>query len=205
MENETEEQLVEQAVLGDRKALGALIAMHDRKLGAYIEAKLPAQVRAAVSTEDILQDCYMSAYVSITKFQAQGPGSFWAWLKTIAYRKMIDAGRKRSRQHLVDNSGVKRRVDPGESEVGGPISALADSYQGPSKDAMDQELRSAFRVAIAGLSERYREVVVMHYLQGLSRKQVAENLGLTEGAVRGLLFRARREIEEEIQRLSRFV
>lgn len=197
-----EEAFVAKAVTGDVQALESLLVTRHEQLLRYIERNLPANLQAKVSAEDLLQLTYLQVFKSITSFEPKGPGAFFAWLKTIASRKLIDATRS-----------IKHEKRVGQAPAGGSESQGYDNFMnkvaqtgaGAGTIAMTDELRGAFHVALANLPENYRTVVQLRYLDDLSLEEVAQQLGVTTGAARGLCHRARQAVRDEIQRMSRYI
>lgn len=204
-EQQNEAKLLAAAIGGDESSLESLlIGRHDQLL-RFLERQMPAKLQAKLAAEDLLQLTYLQVFKSIGKFEPQGPGSFYAWLKTIANRKLIDAARQRDREHLV---GQRPGVLSGSQSQSGYKSLLglvACSDAGPGGAAMADELRGAFHVALANLPSNYREVVQLRYIEDFSIEEVAQQLAITTGAARGLCHRARQSLREEIFRLSRFI
>jgi RNA polymerase sigma-70 factor (ECF subfamily) len=73
---------------------------------------------------------------------------------------------------------------------------------GPDQDAerpaMDKETFSRVRRAVQALPQKYREVVVLRYLQGLEPDEVGELLGIRVNAVQVRLNRARTRLKEQL-------
>jgi RNA polymerase sigma-70 factor (ECF subfamily) len=179
-----------------------LVSRHDQLL-RYIERNLPANLQAKVSAEDLLQMTYLQVFKAIGSFESKGPGAFFAWVKMIANRKLIDAARsnhheKRARQSPDNGSGSLSSYD-------NLLNKIAQTGAGAGTVAMTDELRGAFHVALANLPEHYRTIVQLRYLDDLSLEEVAQQLGVTTGAARGLCHRARQAVRDEIQRMSRFI
>jgi RNA polymerase sigma-70 factor (ECF subfamily) len=97
-------------------------------------------------------------------------------------------------------------VDPQEPEF--------DQYgfrNGPSEmsplsveDLMErEEVRAKLRRAIDGLPDNYRIVLILRDIEELDTAETAEKLGMTSGAVKVRLHRARLALREEIERLLR--
>jgi RNA polymerase sigma-70 factor (ECF subfamily) len=198
-----EEAFVAKAITGDVQALESLLVTRHEQLLRYIERSLPANLQAKVSAEDLLQLTYLQVFKSITSFEPKGPGAFFAWLKTIASRKLIDATRSIKHEKRVGQSPVAGSES--QSSYDTFINKVAQTGAGAGTIAMTDELRGAFHVALANLPENYRTVVQLRYLDDLSLEEVAQQLGVTTGAARGLCHRARQAVRDEIQRMSRFI
>lgn len=91
-----------------------------------------------------------------------------AWLMTIAYRAFLD------------HCGRRTQHEP----LGEPADARAEP---PDARAERDEQRSRVNAAIADLSEPIRQVVVIHYVGGLTLRQTAAAMGLSQGTVKSRL------------------
>jgi RNA polymerase sigma-70 factor (ECF subfamily) len=81
------------------------------------------------------------------------------------------------------------------------LEAAADAagLDDPSAAVERRESAERLRAALATLREVGREVVLLHDLEGLRHREIADLLGLSEGAVRVQLFRARRALRARLQ------
>lgn len=61
----------------------------------------------------------------------------------------------------------------------------------------EEELYAALRAKIAGLSQMYRDIIILHYYDGLSTKQISERLSIPEGTVTWRLSEARKKLKKE--------
>jgi RNA polymerase sigma factor (sigma-70 family) len=103
------------------------------------------------------------------------------WLYGVAYRTALKARAARARR-LAGEMHMRQRPQPTAHPAG--VSEL--------ELVLDQELNA--------LPDRYRLPVVLCDLEGLSRKEAAERLGVTEGTLSAQLFRARRRLAERLRR-----
>jgi RNA polymerase sigma-70 factor (ECF subfamily) len=202
-------ELVEQARSGQPLALDRLLIRLHPRLAARVERRLPPDVRAVFSTDDILQDVYSDAFRNIAQFsvrESQDAGeSFFRWLATIADHRVVDAVRSQraakrggNRQFHVGGS------PPVQSSIAPLVELLAGEGQTPSRDARGHELEEAIHAAIAGLYPAYREALELRYLLDLSPAQVAARMGRTEDAVHKLCGRAIGALREAIGDAGRF-
>ncbi len=67
---------------------------------------------------------------------------------------------------------------------------IIDSRQNPKEDAIQRSEINMIKIALTGLKEEYQNVIIWHYLDDLSIKEVAKMMGRTEQATRVLLHRA---------------
>lgn len=201
-EEELEARLLPRAVAGDRDAIEQLLVVRCEELLRYVQRKLPTSLNARIDAEDVLQQTYLEAWKAIGRFEPRGPRAFFAWLRTIAERKIIDATRRAGREEVLPQAPAS----PADSSISNQIERnVVSDGPGTGTKAMRGEMRGAFHVALATLPANYREVVELRYIQDLPLEEVATRLGITEGAARGLCHRARQALREAIGRLSRFV
>ena len=72
-----------------------------------------------------------------------------------------------------------------------------------SMEASDKEARAAIRVAVRALPDMYAGVIVLHYLEGLGVKEIAERLSMPVGTVKIRLHRGRAVLREKLERFGR--
>lgn len=132
--------------------------------------------------EDVVQDTFVSAYRYLDGFR--GDSSVLTWLMKIASSACLKKRRLKKNQ--------PRHLDElDETRVPGPGAGAGES---PDSLVISAEKQARFRAALALLPEHYRVVVVLRDLEGLSVKETAEALDLTESAVKVRLHRARAKL-----------
>jgi RNA polymerase sigma-70 factor, ECF subfamily len=197
--------LVEQALAGDATALEQLLLAYYQRLLDQITRQIPSGMTGKISGEDVLQQTYLQAFRSIGSFDPQSAHSFYAWLKKIAERILIDAARRDGREIAVSGPIHKPQADAADSSYAGLLSQIMDNDASPTTKMMAGEALRALHVALAGMQEDCREAIQLRYLEGRSRKEVAQIMGRTENVVHHLCKKGRVHLREELQRLSRFV
>jgi len=176
-----EEQLSEQAAVGDTDALRELFYGVDADVRARIEAKFSRSYRRVVDIDDIVQVAYFEAACSISTFTYRGPGSFRAWVLGIAQTTMLDAIRGMQAAKRPDE---RRRVDPSTNRSEEKLLATLDpAFSTPSGRAIRNERRKKLHEAIAKLPEHYAKIIRWYDLEGLPAKVVGARLGKTAASV----------------------
>lgn len=161
-------ETVKLALAGDQKAFEMLIRTYSRPIFAQAWNIL----RQAEEAEDVVQDTLMKAWNS--KWRVRDPEKFPSWLFTIA----------RNRAH---NLLRRRRSEPLPDEAEGIEDEKAEK---PGHQMEGEELREKVHGALAELPEPHRLAVTLRYMEGMDHKSIEANLGLTNGALRGILGRA---------------
>jgi len=166
---------------GDADAFASLVEAHQERLLRLCERML-GDVEEA---RDAAQEVFLKAYRKAADFRPQG--QVYTWLYRIATNHCLN---KLRRQRLVR---FVQWEDPGERET----VPFDPPDAGPDPEAALESRRRwrHTRKAIARLPAGQRAVLVLARFEGLSYRQIAEVLGITEGAVESRLFRAMRRVE----------
>ena len=187
-------RLTEAAGQGDREALEVLLERYLPQLRAFVRLRAGALVRARESSSDLVQSVCREVLEHIDRFQHPSESAFKRWLYTTALRKILN----RRDFYLAQKRDVLREVpiEAGASNASGSperdrgLLACYGRFSTPSRGAMLREEIERIESAFELLSEEHREVITMAHVVGLSRKEIAESMGRSEGAVRVLLHRA---------------
>ena len=140
--------------------------------------------------EDILQETFLKAYRHIDSFD--GRAKISTWLYRIATNEALMFLRRR-RPHLVSIE------EPFENEEGeGEPLHIVDWCCIPEDELMTSEGRAHLDEAVERLPYSLRVVFILREIEGLSTKETAEVLDLTETAVKTRLSRARLRLREEL-------
>src|SRR5687767_6363131 len=97
-DHSAEAVLLRQAIAGDRIALSQLLLAHSDAIQRHVSHLLAQNPSEALSAEDVLQQTFVRAALSIGGFQQRGPNSFASWLMTIAGNLVRDAQKRRRRE-----------------------------------------------------------------------------------------------------------
>ena len=170
----TDEALVGAFGRGDQSAFDAIVARYSADVAALANRLLgwPGEV------DDVTQEVFLAAYLHLSRFRGQC--SLRSWLFTITINKC----RSHIRRQWVRRRFLTRfvqRVDPL-----------------PSSRENDGALQETLSRALQSLPARYREPIVLHYLEGLSVEQIGQVLTLSSNAVHVRLNRARQRLKEHL-------
>jgi RNA polymerase sigma-70 factor (ECF subfamily) len=189
--NLTNEQLLAQAVAGDRVALERLLLDHYDRLAQRIGRQLPAEARQAFEVEDILQETFVQVFRDIRGLEPCGEQAFIGWLETIADHRLQDALRRAGRKKR--GGDFQRAAEPGplDSNWLPLVELLRGDVETPSQCAAQQEAIQAVQVGMSTLPADQREAIRMHCLERLSLEETARAMQRTPGAIRGLVQRGK--------------
>ncbi len=184
--------LVKQARAGDFAAMESLLMKYERQVFG-VARRIVQQHQDA---EEVTQQTFLSVIEHLGEFREES--QFRTWLLRIATNHAVALLRKRA-----------VRAGPSLDEGGGD-----DGYEGiphpeyiaawretPEEIAMRHETRQHVDDALATLDEKYRVVFVLRDIEGLSTRETAEVLGLSQEAVKVRLLRARLMLRERLTRI----
>lgn len=182
--------LAERIAAGEQAAFVQLMRRYNRKL--YRTAR--SIVRDDAEAEDVLQDAYLLAYRSLSRFR--GDASLSTWLTRIVVNEAIARLRKTTRRAKVISLDCDMEYAPRTSEP----EAAAERSDQPDQTAMRAEARRLIERKIDDLPEAFRTVFVLRVLEEMSVEDVAAALGIPEATVRTRHFRARSMLREALSR-----
>lgn len=180
--------LLRQAIAGDRGALSQLLFAHSDAIERHVSHLLSQNPSEALSVEDVLQQTFVRAALSIGGFQERTGSSFGAWLMTIAGNLVRDAQKRRRRER---RGIVKDPLGGGDESAKQGLDQLAAETTSPSMCVHRGESIRRLREAMAQLPPDQREVIQRYYFQHQSLEQVAESMSRTKDTIRGMCYRAR--------------
>jgi RNA polymerase sigma factor (sigma-70 family) len=173
---------------GDDRAFEALYARYCRRIHAYVMGMVKDHGRA----EDITQEVFVSALRRMR--ETERPIAFKPWIYEIAKNACIDQFRRSKRAEEVSLQAEDGLAPADYGRLVGSDPAPHDAV------AAKQELDNLCG-AFGGLSDMHHEILVMRELEGLSYREIGEQLGMSRPAVESTLFRARRRLTEEYDEL----
>ena len=171
-------------------AVEALLARHLPSLQSFLRLRAGRLVLRRESSSDLAQSVCRDILENAARFQFDGEDGFRRWLYTTALRKIAD---RHEYWLAAKRDAIRDAVAPDDEEE---LAAHCRAFYTPSEHAIAREDLQRVEAALARLSEEQRDVVLMAKLLGLSRAEIGEQLGKSEGAVRNILYRALAELAE---------
>jgi len=176
-----DEQLVKQFNRGDESAFDKIVERYSSDIAALANRLLGW----SGEVEDVVQDIFLAAFLGLKKFRCEC--SLKTWLFTITVNKCRSYRYKRMLR--------LRRISQVAEKV--PLSS-ADTAD---KAQMDSETFDRVRRAVAALPVKYREPIVLRYLQELPTEQISQILGISKNALQVRLNRARERLRDVLAEL----
>ena len=175
-------QLIQRVLAGDDTAFSVLVRKYQRSVHALVWRKI-GDFHIA---EDITQDTFLKAYQKLSTLKK--PQRFASWLYVIAtnYCKMWIRKKRLSTQSLED---VNSAALEGSTYSG---YVIAENEQETA-----EAQREVVKKLLAKLQESERTVITLHYLGGMTYKEISEFLGVSVGTIKTRVYRARRRLKKE--------
>jgi RNA polymerase sigma-70 factor (ECF subfamily) len=186
-EREVDQQLVERAQRGDKRAFELLVGKYQRKLSRL----LSRFIRDPGEVEDVTQEAFIKAYRALPNFR--GDSAFYTWLYRIGINtaKNYLAGLGRRTPTMTDLEN-----EDGEGMDG--IEQLQDMNT-PEAELMSRQVFDTVNATLNDLPEELRTAITLREIEGLSYEDIASIMNCPIGTVRSRIFRAREAIATRLR------
>jgi RNA polymerase sigma-70 factor (ECF subfamily) len=179
----TDEVIVTRVRSGETALYEILVRRYNQRLYRTIRAIL----RDDRNVEDVMQQTYTDAYLHLDQFR--GDAKFATWLTRIAVNRAIR-----------NRSGDRRGLQLVTSAGAPAVERTAALNINPEHAAYGHELKVVLESLIEQLAEPFRVVFVMREVEGLSTAETAACLEINEDTVKTRLHRAKRLLQEQLDR-----
>lgn len=168
--------LVDRALSGEAAAFREIFRVHRQDVARLVYRMLGP----SPDVDDVVQDVFLHVFRSLPSFRGDSRFSTWLYRLTVNVTRM-HLRRARSRPRFAD---VEIPEAPAEGARDDSPEALSDRAE---------RVRALYRL-LDGLTEKKREVIVLHDFEGVQAKDIAEMIGVPVLTVRTRLFYARKEL-----------
>ncbi len=176
-----ERKLVELAQEGSEDAFAELVGKYQSK----VFSMALSFTRNREVADDLAQDVFLKAYLALPKFKFKS--AFGTWLYRISANHIKDHLRKHGKVHQVSLDEVR------ELPSSDPERAVR-----LEEERAEESRRSLVRRFVETLPEKYRIIITLRDIQGLSYEKISGMLRLSPGTVDSRLFRARRMLRKKL-------
>jgi RNA polymerase sigma-70 factor, ECF subfamily len=173
----SDEALASKVQNGDVEAFDVLLSRYHNKILRYGTKFLLGHQ----DIEDVTQEVFLKAYRFIKSFNPER--RFSPWIYRIAHNEFINVGKKRKGEPL----------DFFDFDTFFPHPSAKDD---PAKDLDEQQIKNILDKCLDKLSAKYREPLVLYYLEGFDYKDIADVLKIPIATVGVRLSRAKKQLKE---------
>lgn len=189
-QNTTDQNLVERVLNGDNAAFGIIIKKTENLVAKIVFDTIPNEG----DRKDIAQDIYLKAFQKLSTFKFQSKLS--TWIGQISYNTCIDHLRKKK---LLIPSGISVANEEVENDILDAMNS-SNGFKGTEADrvVLEKDIAEIMNIEIEKLSPVYRTLVTLYHHEELSYEEIGQITGLPPGTVKSYLFRARRELKNNL-------
>ena len=174
--------LVRCVLSGDLDAFDEIVNRYTDKIYSLVVG----MIRDRGHAEDVVQEVFHKAFRKLEKFEQKS--QFYTWIYRIAVNTSLDHLKSRERakaQSLDEMPHVDPEVNPQEAD--------------PSTPLLEREFVEQMEEALAAIPPKFREILVLREVDGLSYEEIADVLQCSKGTVESRLFRARGRLREKLR------
>jgi len=176
----SDERLVAAVLQGDISSFGTIVERYWNMAVALALSKIDDSVEA----EDIAQESFIKAYAQLNNLR--DPSRFAGWLAKIVAQQCTNLFRKKAREKLVSSD---RTAAP---------EALDSIFVPNTNPGLSAEQARFVRQTVRRLPKKFRKLIIMRFVGGLSASQIAGQLGKRHGTIRVGLHRAYQILRKEL-------
>jgi len=178
-EERTDEEIAKMVQNGDKEAFGVLIERFSKRLLRYGHRFMGKKE----DIEDLVQEIFIKSYINIQSFDTNR--RFSPWIYRIAHNEFVNAMKKKARYPFMtlDFDSLLPHLRAKET---------AD------RDSEIREMRTAIDKGLDALPPKYREPVVLYFLEEMEYKEIADILRIPISTVGVRIQRAKKLLKEKI-------
>lgn len=171
-----ETQIIQRAIVGEKQAFGLLYERYSNAILRYFFFRLTSVEEA----EDMTESVFIKAWEALPTLNLSDKElNFRAWLYRIAHNSLVDFLRVYKEEVSIDTIGEF----PSKSLI-------------PEKATEQRESNAELSCAIRLLDEISLHVIMNRFIAGFDHKETAKIMGMSEGNIRVIQFRALKKLKE---------
>lgn len=184
------DDLLRQARRQGGAAAGELLDGYRSYLSLLARLQIRRRLECKVDAEDVVQETFLQAHQSLGQFRGSSEAEFTSWLRRILASQIANQVRRFYGARRRDVR-LERQLDAEMNKSSQRIArALVTGHSTPSEKAARRERAVLLAEALQRLPPDYREVIVLHHLEGLTLADAAQRMGRSTGSVEKLWMRA---------------
>ncbi len=186
MEADEDQVLIRRVLRGDRRAFEELMRKYERRIYGFVVR----MVRNEETAVDLTQDFFIKIYTVLDKYNFEYKFSTWAY--RICYNLVIDHIRKHQAQvDSLDDDSVSSRDMLESDNV-----SREDGFRALAR----AETRDYVWRVVDQIPLKFRELILLRYIQDLKYEEIAEIMSLPVGTVKNRIFKAKEILKQEMER-----
>jgi len=180
----SDSEIVKRILAGEKELYEILMRRNNQTLYRVVKGYISEEAEA----QDIMQDTYLKAYEKLYQFKHES--KFSTWLIRIGINEALNKLKSRAKLYPVN-------------QIHTEIMNVENEQLNPEKQMIQKEKALLLEKSIDKLNPEYRSVYIMKEVEGLSIKEIAEIMSLSESNVKVRIHRAKAMIKDELYSLSK--
>ena len=177
MKDQTDSGLVRKFKEGDERSFNQLVLRYQKRIYDLTYR----MVRNHQDAADLSMEVFVRAYKNLKSFE--GRSSFYVWLARIAVNLCINFSKREKFRSFLSIFDLSHRL------------AVSGT---PAEELEKNELKLAIDRAVKSLPPRQKSSFILKYYQGLTHQEIAEILGISEGAAKANYFQAIQKLKKHL-------
>jgi RNA polymerase sigma-70 factor (ECF subfamily) len=193
------EQLLDSAREGEESAAEALLEQYRNYLGMLARVRIDRNLQAKFDESDVVQETMIQANRDFRQFRGTTEASLTKWLRMILCSRKAVLARHYNGRHRRDPKLEQRLQNELDNSSQQMDQALMAASSSPSEKVSRREHAVLLADALSCLPEHYRQVIILHHVEGHTLGEVAQLMDRSATSVKKLWARAMVELRQLMQ------
>jgi len=180
------EDLLRRARAGNSPALGELLELYRSYLALLARVQIGQRLQGKLDAADLVQETFLEAHRHFAQFRGSAEGELVGWLRQILAGVLANIVRRFYRTRRRDVRLERKLANDLDRSSQALEQSLAAPGSTPSQRAARREQVVLLAEALERLPDDYREVIILHHLEGLKFPEVARRMGRSIDSVKNL-------------------
>ena len=180
------EDLLRRARAGNSPALGELLELYRSYLALLARVQIGQRLQGKLDAADLVQETFLEAHRHFAQFRGSAEGELVGWLRQILAGVLANIVRRFYRTRRRDVRLERELANDLDRSSQALEQSLAAPGSTPSQRAAHREQVVLLAEALERLPDDYREVIILHHLEGLKFPEVARRMGRSIDSVKNL-------------------
>jgi RNA polymerase sigma-70 factor (ECF subfamily) len=188
-----DDALIRRIRTGDQNALAELMERYRGQLLATASRKMSDLLKRSVEPDDVVQEAITYCLKTFAEIDCKALDPM-PWVHQVLERKIVDAHRHHAAQKRAADKGVplSGATDSSPGLIDLLIASITSASQAFARNRREERLM----IAMQQLTQEQQDALRMRYVENLPSKEIADKLGKSDGAIRVMLTRSLRQLEE---------
>ncbi len=188
-----DDNLIRRIRTGDQNAMAELMERYRGQLLATASRKMSDLLKRSIEPDDVVQEAMTYCLKTFSEIDSKALDAM-PWVHQVLERKIVDAHRHHAAQKRAADKGVplSGATDSSPGLIDLLIASITSASQAFARNRREERLM----IAMQQLTQEQQDALRMRYVENLPSKEIADKLGKSDGAIRVMLTRSLRQLEE---------